>query len=199
MKTILLCALVVCVSCRMLHGASMQDSMHEFEFLAAKLGISTNSVMTLPNVPFFKGDCKSRICGDFIIKKDINAPESGLVHIYTKNGERLLAGIIHECKTFDSVKLNAVYACLGGAASPIEIWIKNLISKKDVGDFFIATRDDIKNGSLFFARGNKTISLDLVLTAGRNFNMMSIAKAIDEAILADAKEYQQTRGKDASQ
>ena len=50
---------------------------------------------------------------------------------------------------------------------------------------------------LLFVRGTKVVYLISRINDGSD--MMSIARAIDEAILADAEEYRKANGKDGSQ
>ena len=170
----------------------------QYNLAAELLGIPTNGT-NLANCQSLFQNTNIVECGKFSVEekyliKDIS--EKYIV-VSDKNNNRFATGYIYETATYLRACIYAVN-CSALTSLPFELYVQGLRLRKDIGDFCIHRRESGDDPDrLCFVRGHMMVHL----RKGQAYNgsLVEIAKAIDEAILADAKECQQTHGKDASQ
>ncbi len=171
----------------------------EYNIAAELLGIPTNGT-NLANCQSLFQNTNIVECGKFSVEekyliKDIS--EKYIV-VSDKNNNRFATGYIYETATYLRACVCAAHYCFSQTSMVARHYALGLRLRKDIGDFCIHRRESGDDPDrLCFVRGHMMVHL----RKGQAYNgsLVEIAKAIDEAILADAEECRKANGKDGSQ
>ena len=161
---------------------------HIDSVLTTTFALPTNTAAPMPPVPFFSEKVRSRNCGDFTIS---GLPFDGVfdsrrlwrIGISDNTHVQIALGWLHESSSFEDARTQVMMELATESSMPLELYIRGQELRTDVGDFCIANTGN--RDRLRFVRGSKAI----VLRRAPRWkgDMLRVAKAIDAAMLEDAK------------